>query len=67
MPRGAQAFAKPQPLTFMVDARRGLLLGPSFTRTLDHDLSWYVVGSLLWSAVLVVAFALLALRRYRRS
>ena len=62
-----QVFATYQPMSFMVDATRGLLLGPSFTNTLDHDLSWYVVGSLLWSAVLVVAFALLALRRYRRS
>lgn len=67
MPRVLEVFATYQPMSFMVDATRGLLLGATFTDTLDHELSWYIVGSLLWSAVLVAGFAVLALRRYRRS
>ena len=42
--RRSQAFAKAQPLTFMVNSWRGLLLGDAVTRTFDHDLSYYVVG-----------------------
>ena len=67
MPRVLEVFATYQPMSFMVDATRGLLLGPGFTSTLDHDLSWYIAGSLLWSVVLVAGFAFVALRRYRRS
>lgn len=67
MPAVLEAFARNQPLSLMVDAARGLLLGDAVAATLDHELSYYIVGSLLWSVVLVVAFATLALRRYRRS
>ena len=44
MPGPVQAFAKAQPLTFMVNSWRGLLLGDAVTRTFDHGLSYYVVG-----------------------
>lgn len=67
MPAVLEAFARNQPLSLMVDAARGLLLGDAVVATLDHGLNYYVVGSLLWCVVLVVAFATLALRRYRRS
>ncbi|MEJ7766042.1 MAG: ABC transporter permease [Acidimicrobiales bacterium] len=67
MPAVLEAFARNQPLSLMVDAARGLLLGDAVVATLDHELSYYIVGSLLWSVVLVVVFATLALRRYRRS
>ena len=67
MPAVLEAFALNQPLSLMVDAARGLLLGDAVVATLDHELSYYIVGSLLWSVVLVVVFATLALRRYRRS
>ena len=40
MPGPVQAFAKAQPLTFMVNSWRGLLLGDAVTRTFDHDLSY---------------------------
>ena len=38
MPGPVQAFAKAQPLTFMVNSWRGLLLGDTVTRTFDHGL-----------------------------
>jgi ABC transporter DrrB family efflux protein len=58
MPAVLEAFADHQPLTYMVEAVRGLLLGTPQ----DH-----VIGSLLWSLALVVGFAPLALRAYRRG
>jgi ABC-2 type transport system permease protein len=67
MPGVLQAFAKWQPLTFMVDSWRGLLLGDPVTATFDHSLSFYVVGSIVWSAVLLVLSAPLILRAYRKD
>jgi ABC transporter DrrB family efflux protein len=66
MPGPVQAFAKAQPLTFMVNSWRGLLLGDDVTRTFDHDLSYYVVGSLLWTVVIALVFTPLAMRAYRK-
>jgi ABC transporter DrrB family efflux protein len=67
MPSAVEAFAKVQPLTFMVNSWRGLLLGDAVTRTWDHSLSYYVVGSLLWSLAIVVIFTPLAVWTYRRK
>jgi len=67
MPGAVQAFAKAQPLTFMVNAWRGLLLGDRITRTFDHELSYYVIGSLLWSVAIAVVFTPLAVRSYRKK
>jgi ABC transporter DrrB family efflux protein len=66
MPGWIQWFAKAQPLTFWVNSWRGLLLGDAVTSGFDHDLSYYVVGGLVWAAVLVLVFSPLALRTYRR-
>jgi ABC-2 type transport system permease protein len=67
MPGAVQAFAKVQPLTFMVNSWRGLLLGDAVTRTFDHSLSYYVVGSLLWTVVILAIFSPLAVRSYRKK
>jgi ABC-2 type transport system permease protein len=67
MPGPVQAFAKAQPLTFMVNAWRGLVLGDHVTRTFDHALSYYVVGSIVWALVIAVVFTPLAMRWYRKS
>ena len=67
MPGPVQAFAKAQPLTFMVDAWRGLLLGDAATRFFEHDLSYYVIGSLVWAAVIALVFTPLAMRAYRKG
>ncbi len=66
MPGPVQAFAKAQPLTFMVNSWRGLLLGGNVTRTFDHGLSYYVVGSLLWAVAIALIFTPLAMRSYRK-
>jgi ABC transporter DrrB family efflux protein len=67
MPGPVQAFAKAQPLTFMVNSWRGLLLGDAVTRTFDHGLTYWVVGSLVWTVGIVLVFTPLAVRSYRKG
>ena len=67
MPSWLQPVAEWQPLTFMVNSWRGLLLGDSVIRTFDHSLSFYVIGSLLWCAALGLVGAFFALRAYRKE
>ncbi len=66
MPAVLRAFAEHQPLTLIVNAGRGLMLGHAATATFHHSLAYYVIGSLLWSLALVAVFAPLAVRSYRR-
>ncbi len=65
MPTVLRVFAELQPLTFMVDSWRSLLLGEPATATLEHGLAYSVLGSLVWSAALVLLTVPLALRAYR--
>ena len=67
MPSWLQPIAEWQPLTFMVNSWRGLLLGDAAIRTFDHSLSFYVVGSLVWCAGLALVGAFFALRAYRKE
>lgn len=66
MPGALEAFANWQPLTFMVNAWRGLLLGDAATARFDHSLDFYVIGSLAWAVGLAVLIAPLAMRTYRK-
>ena len=66
MPDGLKTFAEWQPLTFMVNSWRGLLIGDAATKTFSHSLEFYVVGSVIWAVGLAVAIAPLALRAYRK-
>lgn len=65
LPTVLRLFAEVQPLTMMVNAWRGLLLGDQMIATLDHSLGYYVTGSLLWSLALVAVATPLAVRAYR--
>jgi ABC-2 type transport system permease protein len=67
MPGWMQAFAERQPITVMVDAVRSLTLGDRVEMVLGHTTSHYLVPSFLWSVVLVLVFAPIAINRYRRS
>ena len=60
-------FADHQPITVMVDATRSLTEGSAARALLGHSATYYVTGSLLWSAALVAVFAPLAILRYRRG
>ena len=65
MPGWMRGFANNQPITVMVNAVRALTLGPEAQQVLGHAAGYYVVRSLLWSALLVAAFAPIAVARYR--
>jgi len=65
MPGVLEAFAEWQPLTFMVNSWRGLLLGDAATASFSHSLDYYILGSLAWSVGLAILIAPLALRAYR--
>jgi ABC transporter DrrB family efflux protein len=67
MPALLEVFADHQPLTFMVDAGRGLLLGDAAQASLAHGLTTSVLGSIAWSVALAAVFAPLAVRAYRRG
>jgi ABC transporter DrrB family efflux protein len=58
MPGWLQAFVKVNPITKVVDATRGLMLGGPVARPL-----WQ---SLVWMAIITAVFAPLAISRYRR-
>jgi ABC transporter DrrB family efflux protein len=58
LPGWLQAFVKGNPMTFLTDAERGLLVG--------GPVATPVIRSLLWALGLFVVFAPLAVRVYRR-
>jgi ABC-2 type transport system permease protein len=67
MPDWLQVFAAHQPLTYMVDAVRGLALGPEAEALLGHPTSYFVVRALVWSAAIIAVFVPLATALYRRG
>ncbi|HET8526493.1 MAG TPA: ABC transporter permease, partial [Actinomycetota bacterium] len=58
MPGWLQAFVKANPVTSVIDAARGLLLGGPVAEP--------VVDAVIWMAVITAVFAPLAILRYRR-
>lgn len=58
MPGWLQAFVKANPVTSVIDAARGLLLGGPVAEP--------VIDSVIWMAVITAVFAPLAILRYRR-
>ena len=67
MPGWLQSFAANQPVTMMVNAVRALTEGQAAAATLGHPAGYFVVRSLFWAAAMVLAFAPLAVARYRRG
>jgi ABC-2 type transport system permease protein len=59
MPAGLRAFATHQPITYVVDAVRGWLLG-----TPVHSSGWI---ALVWGVGIVLVFVPLSVRVYRRT
>lgn len=58
MPGWLQAFVKANPVTSVIDATRGLMLGGPVADSL--------VDALIWMVIIVAVFATLAIGRYRR-
>jgi ABC-2 type transport system permease protein len=67
MPSGLRAVARNQPVTSMIDAVRSLTGGTRAEALLGHPASYFVVRSLIWSALIVVVFGAIAVARYRRG
>ena len=67
MPSWLRVFAENQPITSMVDAVRALTLGGAAPALLGHGAGYFVTRALLWTVVIAVVFAPLAVLRYRRS
>lgn len=67
MPSGLRAVAEHQPMTYMVDTVRTLVLGPSAEMRLGHTTGYYLVRALLWAAGLVLVFGTIAVNRYRKG
>jgi ABC-2 type transport system permease protein len=59
LPGGLEAFAEHQPITYMVDAVRSLVLG--------QPAGDAVTGALVWSAAILAIAVPLAVARYRRG
>ena len=66
MPGGIRQFGEIQPLTPMVNAVRGLAVGPGGQALPGHGTGYYVGLSLLWAAAIFVVFGLLAVARFAR-
>ena len=66
MPAGVRQFGEIQPLTPMVNAVRGLAVGPGGQALPGHGTGYYVGLSLLWAAAIFVVFGLLAVARFAR-
>jgi ABC transporter DrrB family efflux protein len=65
MPAAIEWFARYQPLSFWVDAVRGLTLGDAVIGAGGQSLGVEVLGAVAWAVGLTVVFAALAARRYR--
>jgi ABC transporter DrrB family efflux protein len=67
MPGWLQVFASRQPLTYMVDAVRGLTLGPHAHALLGHPAGYFVIRALIWTAAILAISLPLAVAKYRRG
>ncbi|HXS63910.1 MAG TPA: ABC transporter permease [Streptosporangiaceae bacterium] len=66
LPSWARALAEHQPVTFMVNAVRSLAFGNASPAGLAHTTGYWTVWALVWTAGIILVFAPLAARRYRR-
>ena len=67
MPGWLESFANNQPVTIVADTMRGLILGDAFLVTQTRSLGELVLLTLAWSVAIVLVFAPLAIRLYRRA
>lgn len=66
LPGWARPVAEHQPVTIMVNAVRSLAFGTPGPAGLGHTPSYWTAWALAWAAGIIVVFAPLAARRYRR-
>lgn len=66
MPSWLQGFAENQPITVMTNALRGLMLGEGALPA-GQSVQYAVLLSFVWAAAIVVVFAPIAVKLYRRT
>jgi ABC-2 type transport system permease protein len=66
MPGWLRPIAANQPVTIMVNAVRCLTEGPRIEALLQHSAGYYVAGSLIWTAGILMVFSSLAIAQYSR-
>lgn len=67
LPAWARPVAEHQPVTVMANAVRSLAFGNPAPAGLAHTSSYWTLWALVWAAGIIVVFAPLAARRYRRA
>ena len=73
MPGWLQVFAAHQPVTVVINATRGLMLGPATSANLraagvfTSSTTSYVLQSLAWLAAILIIFVPLAVRQFNKS
>jgi ABC transporter DrrB family efflux protein len=67
MPGWMQPFAANQPVTVIINAVRSLLEGGTETIGIGHTTAYWVMLSLLWSAVILAVFGAMATARFART
>ncbi len=73
MPGWLQVFAAHQPVTVVVNAARGLMLGPDTAADLERlgvfntSTTGYVLQSIAWIVAILAVFVPLAIRQFNRS
>ena len=67
MPTWLQGFAENQPISVIANTVRSLMVQPENLSSLGLDQGTLILKSFAWIAVIILVFAPLAVRQYRRS
>jgi ABC-2 type transport system permease protein len=67
MPGWLQAFANNQPISIIANTVRSLMVPKEALSFLGLDQGTLILQSFAWIAVIIIVFAPLAVRQYRRS
>jgi len=66
MPGWMQPFAANQPVSVIINATRGLMIGGTDTLGIGHSLGYWVVLSLVWCAGIALVFGAIAVNRFSK-
>ena len=67
MPGWMQPFAANQPVSVIINATRGLMIGGTDTLGIGHSLGYWVVLSLIWCVGIVAVFGFIAVNRFSKT
>ena len=67
MPGWMQTFAANQPVSVIINATRGLMIGGTDTLGIGHSLGYWVALSLIWCVGIVAVFGFIAVNRFSKT